>query len=196
MSTYECLIAVVSCYVVGFPIAVWAARSEAVWRVIQPLADLLQTMPSFIFLIPFVILFRSGEFTSILIIVSFAIVPVIRYTAEGLRLVPQHIVEAARAHGANRSQILWQVELPLAMPNLILGLNQTIMMALSMLVITAYVGTRDLGQEAYGSMIKGGDIAIGQGTVAGLAVCALAIASDRIVRAIADRLGKRLGVAE
>lgn len=194
ISTYEVAVSVAICYLLGFPVAVWASRSENVWRFIQPLADLLQTMPSFIFLIPFVILFRTGEFTSILIIVSFAIVPVIRYTAEGIRAVPAHIVEAARAHGASRAQILWQVELPLALPSLILGLNQTIMMALSMLVITAYVGTRDLGMEAYGAMVRGGDIALGQGAVAGLAVCALAIASDRLIRAAADRMSQRLGL--
>lgn len=194
VSVYEVLMAMLICYVIGFPLAVVAARSDRFWAVLQPVADLLQTMPSFIFLIPFVILFRTGEFTSILIIVSFAIAPVIRYTAEGLRAVPQHVVEAARAHGASRSQLLWQVELPLALPSLVLGLNQTLMMALSMLVITAYVGTRDLGQAAYGAMVRGGDTDIGTGVLAGLAVCAIAIASDRIIRASADKLAARLGV--
>ncbi len=165
------------------------------WLILQPLADLLQTMPSFIFLIPFVILFRTGEFTSILIIVSFAIVPV---SATPPKVCGRcHATGGGGARARRQSlQRLFQVELPLALPNLVLGLNQTLMMALSMLVITAYVGTNDLGQEAYGAMTRGGDVAIGQGAVAGLAVCALAIAADRIIRAIAHRLGKRLGVAE
>ena len=191
LTVYECGSAVLICLAIGFPIGIWAARNDRVWRVVEPLADLLQTIPSFIFLIPFVILFRTGEFTAILIVISFAIVPAIRYTAEGIRNVPPDLVEAARAQGCNPSQTLWQVQLPLALPQILLGLNQTILMALSMLVITAYAGTNDLGQDSLAGVMKRN---LGQSVLAGLAICAVAVIADRLITAKARKTAARLGL--
>ena len=191
LTVYECGSAVLICLAIGFPIGIWAARNDRVWRMVEPFADLLQTIPSFIFLIPFVILFRTGEFTAILIVISFAIVPAIRYTAEGIRNVPADLVEAARAQGCNPSQTLWQVQLPLALPQILLGLNQTILMALSMLVITAYAGTNDLGQDALAGVMKRN---LGQSVLAGLAICAVAVIADRLITAKARKTAARLGL--
>lgn len=190
LTVYECGSAVLICIAVGFPIGIWAGRNDTVWRIVEPVADLLQTIPSFIFLIPFVILFRTGEFTAILIVISFAIVPAIRYTAEGIRNVPAHLVEAARAQGCNARQTLWQVQLPLALPQLLLGLNQTLLMALSMLVITAYAGTNDLGQDSLAGVMKRN---LGQSVLAGLAICAVAVIADRLITAKARKSALRLG---
>jgi glycine betaine/proline transport system permease protein len=191
LTIYECGAAVLFCVALGFPLGIWAARSERVWRVIEPLADLLQTIPSFIFLIPFVILFRTGEFTAILIVISFAIVPAIRYTAEGIRSVPPHLVEAARMQGCNPWQVLTQVQLPLAFPRILLGLNQTILMALSMLVITAYAGTNDLGQDSLAGVMNRN---LGRSVMAGLAIAAIAVITDRLITAKAMQVAKRMGL--
>jgi glycine betaine/proline transport system permease protein len=191
LSIYECSAAVLICCLFGFPIGIWAARNDRVWRVIEPLADLLQTIPSFIFLIPFVILFRTGEFTAIMIVVSFAVVPAIRYTAEGIRNVPAHLVEAAKALGCTPNQILREVQLPVAFPSILLGLNQTILMALSMLVITAYAGTNDLGQDTLAGVAKRN---FGMSVLAGLAVAGIAIVTDRLIRAKANRVAQGMGL--
>jgi glycine betaine/proline transport system permease protein len=191
LSIYECSAAVAICILLGFPLGVWSARSDRAWRVIEPAADLLQTIPSFIFLIPFVILFRTGEFTAILIVVSFAIVPAIRYTAEGIRNVPPHLVEAAKSQGCSSWQILREVQLPLAFPSILLGLNQTILMALSMLVITAYAGTNDLGQDTLAGVAKRN---FGMSVLAGLAIAGIAIVTDRLIRAKAMKVASSMGL--
>lgn len=191
LSIYECSAAVLICGLLGFPLGVWAARNDRAWKVIEPLADLLQTIPSFIFLIPFVVLFRTGEFTAILIVVSFAIVPAIRYTAEGIRNVPPYLVEAARALGCTPWQILREVQLPVAFPSILLGLNQTILMALSMLVITAYAGTNDLGQDTLAGVAKRN---FGMSVLAGFAVAGIAIVTDRLIRAKAARMASGMGL--
>jgi glycine betaine/proline transport system permease protein len=191
LSVYECGVAVLVCMIVGFPLGIWAARNNRAWKIIEPLADLLQTIPSFIFLIPFVILFRTGEFTAILIVISFAIVPAIRYTAEGIRNVPPYLIEAARAQGCSQWQILKEVQLPLAFPSILLGLNQTILMALSMLVITAYAGTNDLGQDSLAGVAKRN---FGMSVIAGLVIAGIAIVTDRLIRAKAQHVANRLGV--
>jgi glycine betaine/proline transport system permease protein len=191
LSIYECSAAVFVCILFGFPLGIWSARNDRVWRIIEPLADLLQTIPSFIFLIPFVILFRTGEFTAILIVVTFAIVPAIRYTAEGIRNVPAHLIEAARAQGCSDWQILREVQLPLAFPSILLGLNQTILMALAMLVITAYAGTNDLGQDSLAGVAKRN---FGMSVLAGLVISGIAIVTDRLIRAKAGSIAANMGL--
>ena len=190
-SVLEMAISVAICVAVGFPLGIWAARSARVWRILEPIADVLQTIPSFIFLLPFVMLFRTGVFTAILVVITFAIVPAIRYTAEGIRLVPHHLVEAARAAGCNEWQILREVQLPLALPSILLGLNQTIMMALSMLVITAYTGVPDLGLDTLSGVMKRD---FGKSVLAGLAIAALAVISDRLIKAGVARMKLRMGL--
>ena len=191
-TVYLCAIsAIISC-LIGIPLGVVATRSAWFDRVQRVVVDTLQTLPSFVYLIPVVMLFRVGDVTALIAIVAFAVTPAIRYTIHGIRQVPPHLIEAAVATGCTRRQILWRVQLPLAMPEIMLGINQTILFALSMLVITALVGTRDLGQEVYIALTK---VDTGRGIIAGLCVAFLGIVADRLLRAAADRFRRRLGIS-
>ncbi len=192
ITVYLCAIsALISC-LIGIPLGVIATRNVWFDRVQRVVVDTLQTLPSFVYLIPVVMLFRVGDVTALIAIVAFAVTPAIRYTIHGIRQVPPHLIEAAVATGCTRRQILWRVQLPLALPEIMLGINQTILFALAMLVITALVGTRDLGQEVYIALTK---VDTGRGIVAGLCVAFLGIVADRLLRAAADRFRRRLGLA-
>jgi glycine betaine/proline transport system permease protein len=179
--------------VVGIPIGVLAAERTALWRWVQVVIDTLQTLPSFVYLMPAVMLFSVGDFTAMLAVVAFAIAPAIRYTALGLRGVDPRLIEAGQAMGCTGFQLLTRVKLRLAFPEILLGVNQTIMFALSMLVITALVGTRDLGQEVYIALTKADP---GRGLTAGLAVAFIAITADRLIHAGARNARARLGLLE
>jgi glycine betaine/proline transport system permease protein len=191
-TVYLCGVAVVFAALIGIPIGILAAEKRRLWPAVQAVIDTLQTLPSFVYLMPVVMLFRVGDFTAILAVVLYALAPAIRYTAHGLMQVDPALVEAGRAAGATRWQILTRIKLKLAFPQIMLGLNQTIMLALSMLVITALVGTRDLGQEVYIALAKADT---GRGIVAGLAVAFIAIIADRLIAAGARRTKKKLGLA-
>jgi glycine betaine/proline transport system permease protein len=178
---------------IGIPIGIVAAERGWLWRPVQAVIDTLQTLPSFVYLMPAVMLFRVGDFTAMLAVVAFAVAPAIRYTALGLRGVDPRLVEAGRMMGCTPWQMLWRIKLRLALPEIMLGLNQVVMFALSMLVITALVGTRDLGQEVYIALTKADP---GRGLVAGLAVAFIAITTDRLLHAAARRSREKLGLAE
>ena len=180
ISTYLVGISVAFASLIGMPIGIWAASNERVHRVVQVAIDTLQTLPAFVYLIPVVMLFRVGDFSAMIAVVMYSLVPAIRYTDHGIRQVPPSIIEAATAAGCNRWQRLWKVELRLALPEIMLGVNQTIMFGLSMLVITALVGTRDLGQEVYIALTKADT---GRGLVAGACVAFIAMISDRLISA-------------
>ena len=190
-TAYLCGIAVVFAALIGIPIGILAAEKRKLWPAVQAVIDTLQTLPSFVYLMPVVMLFRVGDFTAILAVVLYALAPAIRYTAHGLMQVDPRLIEAGRAAGTTRWQLLTKVKLKLAFPEIMLGLNQTIMLALSMLVITALVGTRDLGQEVYIALAKADT---GRGIVAGLAVAFIAIIADRLISAGAKRTKARLGL--
>jgi glycine betaine/proline transport system permease protein len=192
ITVYLCAISALFSCLVGIPLGIVATRSVWFDRVQRVVVDTLQTLPSFVYLIPVVMLLRVGDVTALIAIVAFAVTPAIRYTIHGIRQVPPHLIEAAVAQGCTRSQILWRVQLPLALPEIMLGINQTILFALSMLVITALVGTRDLGQEVYIALTK---VDTGRGIIAGLCVAFLGIVADRLLRAWADRFRRRLGLA-
>ena len=191
-TVYLCAISALFSCLIGIPLGVVATRSPWFDRVQRVVVDTLQTLPSFVYLIPVVMLFRVGDVTALIAIVAFAVTPAIRYTVHGIRLVPPHLIEAAIATGCTRRQILWRVQLPLALPEIMLGINQTILFALSMLVITALVGTRDLGQEVYFALTK---VDTGRGIIAGLCVAFLGIVADRLLRAWVDRFRRRLGIS-
>jgi glycine betaine/proline transport system permease protein len=190
-TVYLCGIGSIIAALIGIPIGVLGARSDTAHRIITPVIDTLQTLPSFVFIIPVVMLFRVGDVTALIAVVSFAIVPAIRYTDHGIRQVPPALIEAARASGCTRRQIFRRVQLPLALPEIMLGINQTILLALSMLIIAAMVGTRDLGQEVFISLAKADS---GRGIVAGLAVAFIGIVADRLIGAGSARARQRLGL--
>lgn len=192
ITVYLCGISVAVASLIGIPIGILSAERESVWRWVRVIIDTLQTLPSFVYLMPVVMLFRVGDFTALIAIVAYAVVPAIRYTVLGLEKVDPRLIEAGRAMGCTRLQILTRIKLKLALPEIMLGLNQTIMFALSMLVITALVGTRDLGQEVYIALTKADT---GRGLVAGLAVAFIAIIADRLIAAGAARTKARLGLA-
>jgi glycine betaine/proline transport system permease protein len=191
VTLYLCGVSVVIAVLVGTPLGIWAAQRPGAGRIILGLMDTLQTLPSFVYLIPVVMLFRVGDFSAMIAVVLYALAPAVRYAAHGIREVPAQLLEAGRMAGCTPRQLLWRVKLPLAVPQILLGLNQTIMLALSMLVITALVGTRDLGQEVYIALTKAN---AGQGIVAGLSVAFIAIIADRIVHALSDTQKRRLGL--
>ncbi|KJS09147.1 MAG: ABC transporter permease, partial [Hoeflea sp. BRH_c9] len=191
ITVYLCGISAVLAAAIGLPIGIFAATRDRVWSWVQVAIDTLQTLPSFVYLMPAVMLFRVGDFTAMIAVVAFAIAPAIRYTALGIRKVDPKLIEAGRAMGCTEWQILTRIRLKLALPEIMLGLNQTIMFALSMLVITALVGTRDLGQEVYIALTKADT---GRGLVAGLSIAAIAIIADRLISAGASHARRRLGL--
>jgi glycine betaine/proline transport system permease protein len=193
ITVYLCGISTIIAMAIGVPVGIAVAERQRLWRGVQAIIDTLQTLPSFVYLMPAVMLFRVGDFTAMLAVVAFAVVPAIRYTALGLQGVDPRLIEAGRAMGCSKRQILTRIRLRLALPEILLGLNQTIMFALSMLVITALVGTRDLGQEVYIALTKADP---GRGLVAGLAIAFIAIIADRLIQAAAAKQRARLGLAE
>jgi glycine betaine/proline transport system permease protein len=179
-------------FLLGSAIGFWAATNDRVSAVIRPVCDTLQTMPIFVFLIPAVMVFLVGEFTALVAIVLYAVVPPIRYAELGIRNVPAELTEAARMMGVTRWQMLWQVQLPVALPEIALGLNQTIMMALAMVVVASLVGAPGLGQDVMVALSQANS---GRGLVAGLSVAMLAIVFDRILQAWSARRKRALGLA-
>ncbi len=193
ITVYLCGISVVIASLIGIPIGILAAQNRGAGKVVQVIIDTLQTLPSFVYLMPVVMLFRVGDFAAMIAVVAYALAPAIRYTAHGIRQIDANLVEAGVAAGCTRRQVLWKIKLPLALPEIMLGINQTIMLALSMLVITALVGTRDLGQEVYIALTKADT---GRGIVAGLSVAFIAIIADRLIAAGSGHMRRRLGLAE
>ena len=191
LSLYLCGIAVVISFGIGSVLGIWAAHNQHVSRLMRPVNDTLQTMPLFVILIPVVMVFKIGEFTALLAIIAYAYVPAFRYAEHGMRTVPEEVVEAARSMGCSRWQLLWQVKLPLSIPNIMLGLNQTIMYAIAMLVIAALVGTNGLGQQVYIGLSKGD---VGIGLVAGAGMALIAIIADRMCQAAKRNFEARVSV--
>ncbi|MCA2012160.1 ABC transporter permease subunit [Cereibacter sphaeroides] len=192
MTVYLCGASVVIASVIGIPLGLLASSNPVSNRVVGVFIDTLQTLPSFVYLIPVVMLFRVGDFSAMIAIVAYALAPAVRYAAHGIRSIDPQIIEAGIVSGCTRWQLMWRIKLPMIVPELLLGLNQTIMLALSMLVITALVGTRDLGQEVYIALTRADT---GQGIVAGLAVAFIAIIADRFLEASAKRMRKQMGMA-
>lgn len=185
LSLQLCGLAVVVSFVLGSALGILAAENELASQIMRPIADTLQTMPPFVLLIPILMIFKLGEFSAFLAIISYAVVAPFRYTEYGIRNVPMDVVEATISLGCTRWQLLTQTKIPLAMPNIMLGLNQAIMFGISMLVVSALVGTDDLGQQIYIGLSKGN---FGLGFLAGLAMAAIAILADRFCRAWQRRI--------
>ncbi len=191
VTVYLCGASVILATLIGVPLGVLAALNKRAGTVINLLIDTLQTLPSFVYLIPVVMLFRVGDFTALIAIVLYAMAPAVRYAAHGVRSVSEDLIEAGLVSGCTRTQLLRHIRLPMALPEILLGINQTIMLALSMLVITALVGTRDLGQEVYIALTKADT---GRGLVAGLSIAFIAIIADRLINAGARQARIRFGL--
>ncbi|WP_037255736.1 ABC transporter permease [Roseobacter sp. SK209-2-6] len=191
ITVYLCGASVILATLIGVPLGVLAALNRRAGAVVNLLIDTLQTLPSFVYLIPVVMLFRVGDFTAMIAIVLYALAPAVRYAAHGVRNINEELIEAGLVSGCTKWQLLRLVRLPLALPEILLGINQTIMLALSMLVITALVGTRDLGQEVYIALTKADT---GRGLVAGLAIAFVAIIADRLIKAGARGARLRFGL--
>ena len=168
----------------GIPLGIWAARNDHVSRVVRPVLDFMQTMPAFVYLIPTVVIFLTGPVPGIIATVIFAIAPGVRFTELGIRGVDAEVVEAGRAFGSTDRRILRQIQIPLAMPTIMAGVNQVIMLALSMVVISGMVGAGGLGDDVVAALQR---VDVALGFEAGLAVVILAIFLDRVTSALADR---------
>jgi len=175
---------------IGIPIGIAMARSNRVQSIITPILDIMQTMPAFVYLIPVVMLLGIGKIPGLIAVIIYAIPPVIRLTNLGIRLVDKEVLEAADAYGVSSWQRLWHVQLPLAMPNIMAGINQTIMMALAMVVIASMIGVKGLGQPVLKSITNQ---YFTLGLLNGLAIVVLAIIFDRVSQAYAKRSQQYLG---
>lgn len=173
---------------VGIPLGIITGKSKIVRSVMLPILDVMQTLPSFVYLIPVVMLFGLGKIPAIIATVIYAVPPLIRLTDLGIRLVDTEVLEASRSFGANSMQQLFGVQLPLALPNIMAGLNQTTMMALSMVVISSMIGARGLGYEVLLGINR---LEVGRGLLAGIGIVILAIIFDRISQSYGKRIQER-----
>ncbi|MCT7664657.1 ABC transporter permease [Shinella kummerowiae] len=187
------LAATVVAVVVGIPLGVAMARWDGLRSLALPLLDIMQTLPIFVYLIPFVMLFGPGKIPAILATVFFAIPPVIRLTDLGIRQVDGEVVEAITAFGATPRQKLFKVQIPLALPTIMAGINQTTMMALSMVVIASMIGAGGLGYQVLQGIQR---LEVSRGLIAGVAIVFLAVIFDRIAQSYGRRAQKHLASGE
>ena len=176
--------AVILSLAIGIPTGILMARSDRVANVLRPILDAMQTMPSFVYLIPALMFFGLGKVPAVFATIIYAVPPVIRLTNVGIRGVSVSVIEAAQAFGASSGQILFEVQLPLAFPSIMVGVNQTTMMSLAMVVIASMIGARGLGMEVLLAINR---IEVGRGFEAGLSIVLLAILIDRVTHALASR---------
>lgn len=182
------LSSVLFCVLVGIPMGVLAAQTPRFDKVLKPILDGMQTTPAFVYLVPIVMLFSIGNVAAVIATVVFAVPPIVRLTTLGIRQVDKELVEAAKAFGATNKQLLFKVQFPLAMPSILAGLNQTIMMALSMVVVSSLIGAGGLGSP----VIQGlNTLDIGLAVNGGISIVLLAVVLDRITQAIANKKEKK-----
>jgi glycine betaine/proline transport system permease protein len=175
----------------GLPLGIAMSRSDRLQRIVNPVLDVMQTMPSFVYLIPVVMLLGIGRVPGVIAVVIYAIPPVIRFTNLGIRLVDKDLLEAADAFGASVWQKMHQVQLPLALPTIMAGINQTIMLSLAMVVIASMIGVQGLGQPVLRAITNQ---YFTMGLLNGLAIVGIAIIFDRVSQAYGKRLQKHLEV--
>jgi len=171
---------------VGIPTGIWAAKNDTVDAIVRPVLDFMQTMPSFVYLIPAVVLFGLGTVPGVIATFIFATPPCVRLTNLGIRQVSEEAIEAARSFGSTPAQLLFKVELPMALPTILAGVNQTVLPALSMVVVAALIGSDGLGQPVVEGLTQ---LQIGRGFEGGLGIVILAIFLDRITQAVGERAG-------
>ncbi|WP_409252584.1 ABC transporter permease [Bacillus sp. SCS-153A] len=178
------IVATLFSIVIGVPLGILAAKSEALDKIVRPVLDFMQTLPSFVYLIPAILLFGLGEVPAVISTFVFATPPAVRMTSLAIRQVPADIVEAARAFGSTSWQMLTKVQLPVAVPTIMAGINQTIMLALSMAVIASMIGAPGLGSTVLAGISS---VNVGLGLVGGLGIVVLAIILDRITQGLGQK---------
>ncbi|MFC4353237.1 ABC transporter permease [Fodinicurvata halophila] len=184
MTTFAMVLtAVIFCTIVGVPMGIAAARNDRFATGIRPVLDIMQTIPPFVYLVPIVMLFGVGLVPGVIATIIFALPPIIRFTNLGIRQVQAEMVEAGFAFGATRRQVLWDIQVPLALRTIMAGLNQTLMLALSMVVIAALIGAGGLGETVYTGL---GRLDVGRAAIGGIGIVLLAIVMDRITQAMGD----------
>ncbi len=189
------ILASVIALAIALPLGIWAARNDRVSAVVRPVLDFMQTMPAFVYLIPTVVIFLTGPVPGIVATVIFALAPGVRFTELGIRQVDPEVVEAGHAFGSTPGRILRQIQLPLALPTIMAGVNQVIMLALSMVVIAGMVGADGLGSDVVAALQR---VNVALGFEAGLAVVILAMFLDRVTAALGTRspVSKALAAAK
>jgi len=178
------LTSTVICILFGLPLGILAARSDRLEGRIRPILDMMQTMPSFVYLIPALMLFGLGSVPAVMATCIYAIPPIIRLTSLGIRQVDAQVVEASRSFGTTAWQLLTKVQIPMALPTILAGMNQTIMMALAMVVLASMIGAGGLGAEILLGLAR---VEVGRGVVAGVSIVFMAIMLDRITQGFASR---------
>lgn len=167
------------CLLIGLPMGIWLARSHTAAKFVRPLLDAMQTTPAFVYLVPIVMLFGIGNVPGVVVTIIFALPPVVRLTILGIQQVPEELIEAGHSFGANKKQMLYRIQLPLALPTIMAGVNQTLMLSLSMVVIASMIAVGGLGQM----VLRGiGRLDMGLAAVGGLGIVILAILLDRITQ--------------
>lgn len=187
------LAATITTIIMAIPMGVWMSRSQAVRHLVTPVLDLMQTLPSFVYLIPTVMIFGPGKIPALIATIVYAAPPLVRLTDLGLRTVDSSVMEASRAFGTSSAQRLFGVQIPLALPTILAGINQTTMMALSMVVIASMIGAGGLGYQVLQGI---GRLEVSRGLFAGLGIVVLAVIFDRITQAFGKQLQARIGISE
>ncbi len=177
-------VSTITALAIAIPVGIWTAKNKMAAKIIRPILDFMQTMPAFVYLIPAVLFFSIGKLPGAFATIIFAMPPAVRLTTLGIKQVPAEVVEAARAFGATKKQLLFKVELPLALNTILAGVNQTIMMALSMVVIAGMIAAGGLGEKVLEGI---NNLNIGLGFESGLAVVILAIILDRTTQALGKK---------
>ena len=185
------VVTVTLCVLIAVPLGIWASQSDLLDAILRPLLDGMQTMPSFVYLVPAIAFFSLGNVPAVLATLIYAVPPAVRLTNLGIRQVPEETVEAVESFGATNWQSMIKVKIPLAMPTIMAGVNQTILMALAMVVIASLVGAGGLGEDVLRGL---GRIEPGNTLLAGLGIVFLAIIIDRITQSYAKRQQSALGV--
>jgi glycine betaine/proline transport system permease protein len=180
--------AVIFGLLVGIPLGIWASKSDKAWNILRPVLDFMQTLPAFVYLIPAVLLFKLGPVPGVIATLIFSLPPAVRLTNLGIRQVPVEIKEACRSFGATPRQMLLKAELPVALPTIMAGVNQTIMLALSMVVISGMIGAGGLGNVVLKGITQ---LRIDMGFEGGISIVILAIFLDRVTQALSDASGRQ-----
>ncbi|YCO05020.1 glycine betaine/L-proline ABC transporter permease ProW [Vibrio sp. VNB-15] len=180
------LTSVFFCLIIGLPLGIWLARNNTAAKFIRPILDAMQTTPAFVYLVPIVMLFGIGNVPGVVVTIIFALPPVVRLTILGIQQVPEELIEAGNSFGANKKQMLYRIQLPLALPTIMAGVNQTLMLSLSMVVIASMIAVGGLGQM----VLRGiGRLDMGLAAVGGLGIVILAILLDRITQVLGANAG-------